>query len=91
MISLLSYKVDYETSLNFCSDGEKKIIVFRRNVQSTKCMSTKCSVDEVFVDEMLFYKVLSTKCFDENFVDEMLFDKNVIRRKTWDSELFLST
>jgi hypothetical protein len=34
---------------------------------------------------MLFYKLLSTKCFDEDFVDEMLFDKSVIRQKTWDS------
>jgi hypothetical protein len=42
-------KANYEIHLNFCSDGEKnekKIIIFQRNVLSTKCFSTKVSLDE---------------------------------------------
>jgi len=48
-----------EIHLNFCSDSEKnekKIIIFQRNVSSTKC-----SGDEIFCRR----NVLSRKCYVE--------------------------
>ncbi len=80
--------VEYSVDKMFCRQNVLSTkcpvdeVSCRRSVRSTKIcrqnvVPTKCSVDE-----MLFYKILSTKCFDKNFVDEMLFDKSVIRRKT---------
>jgi hypothetical protein len=80
--------------LNFALDREKnekkKIIIFRRNILSTKCsvgemlcrrnvVSTKCSVDEIFFDNFF-----STKYY----VDEMFCRRNIFRQKNFWQKIF---